>query len=118
MKKLSILLSLIIGVLGKSCVGREVWKEVQINGIKGKLLKYLIVVMLFWGHTLITIKWDWGNFFPKIEKWLTPTVKDKKVISSNSLLKDTHMEELDSVQEFSEYKGGCFWRFSYVYTIN
>ena len=105
MKKLSILLSLIIGVLGKRCVGREVRKEVQINGIKGKLLKYLIVVMLFWGHTLITIKWDWGNFFPKIEKWLIPTVKDKKVISSNSLLKDTHMEELDSVQEFSEIQG-------------
>ena len=56
MKKLSILLSLIIGVLGKRCVGREVRKEVQINGIEGKLLKYLIVVMLFWGHTLITIK--------------------------------------------------------------
>ena len=32
-------------------------------------------------------------------------------------LNDTHMEELDSLQKFIEYKVGCFWRFSYVYTI-
>ena len=45
----------------------------------GKLLKYLnIWIMLFWGHTLITNKCDWGNSFPKIVTWLTPTIKDKK----------------------------------------
>ena len=32
------------------------------------------------------IKWDWGKFFPKIEKWLTPTTKDKNVTFSNSSL--------------------------------
>ena len=42
--------------------------------------------MLFWGHSLMIIKWDWGKFFPKIEKWLTPTIKDKNVTFSNSSL--------------------------------
>ena len=44
-------------------------------------------VMLFWGHSLIIIKWDCGKFFPKIGKWLTPIIKSKKVIYSNSSLK-------------------------------
>ena len=42
-------------------------------------------VMLLWGHSLIIIKWD--KFFPKIGKWLTPTIKDKKVAYFNSLPK-------------------------------
>ena len=25
--------------------------------------------MLFWGHSLIIIKWDWGKSFPKMKKW-------------------------------------------------
>ena len=42
-----------------------------------KLLKYLKMrVMVFWGHFLVT-EWDWAKFFPKIGKWLIPTIKDK-----------------------------------------
>ena len=44
-------------------------------------------VMLFWGHSLIIIKWEWGKFFPKVGKWLTRTIKDKKITYSNSSLK-------------------------------
>ena len=43
--------------------------------------------MLFWGHCTITIKWGWGKFFPDIGKWLTPTIKDKKLTYSISSLK-------------------------------
>ena len=32
-------------------------------------------------------KCDWGKFFPKIVKWLTPSIKDKKVTYSDSSLK-------------------------------
>ena len=45
------------------------------------------VYNVVWGHSLITIKWDWCKFFHKIEKWLIPTIKDKKVACSNSSLK-------------------------------
>ena len=34
-----------------------------------------------------TINWDSGTFFPKIKKWLTHTIMDKKVTFSNSPLK-------------------------------
>ena len=27
--------------------------------------------MLFWGHSLIMIKWEYGTFFPKMGEWLT-----------------------------------------------
>ena len=43
--------------------------------------------MLFWGHSLVIVKCDWGNFFPTIEEWLTPTIKNKKVTYSNASLK-------------------------------
>ena len=33
------------------------------------------------------IKWDWGKFFPKIKKWLTHAIMDKKVTFLNSPLK-------------------------------
>ena len=33
------------------------------------------------------IKCDWKKFFPKIGKWLYPTIKDKKVTYSNVSLK-------------------------------
>ena len=42
--------------------------------------------MLFRGHSLIMIKSDWMKFYPKIAKWITHTIKDKKVTSSNSSL--------------------------------
>ena len=42
MKKLSTILSVIIGVLGKRC-GESRVKGVKINGIREKLLKYLNV---------------------------------------------------------------------------
>ena len=32
------------------------------------------------------INWDWGDFFPKIGKLLTPVIKDKKLTYSNSSL--------------------------------
>ena len=82
-EKLSSLLSLIIGVLGKRCEGGLK------NGIKRNLLKYLNMwVMLLWGHSLRIIKCDWGKFFPKIVKWLTPTVlRTKKATYSKSSLK-------------------------------
>ena len=53
---------------------------------------------MFWGHSIIIIKWDWGNFFLKLGKQLTPTIMDKKVqkrqkTHSNSSLKDTHKEK-------------------------
>ena len=44
----------------------------------------LMWVMLFSGRSLITIKWNWGKFFPKIGKWITPKIKEKKVIYTNS----------------------------------
>ena len=44
-------------------------------------------VMLFWGNSLIKFKWEWEKFFSKIGKWLTPTIKDKKVTCSNSSLR-------------------------------
>ena len=46
-------------------------------------------VMWLWGHAIMIIKWDWGNFFPNIGKWFTPTMKDKNVTHSNSLLKES-----------------------------
>ena len=86
MKKLSTLLSLIIGVLGKGVRGGG--ERGLNNGIRGKLLKCLkIWAVLFWRHSLIIIKWDWGKFFPKIDKQITPTIKDKKVTYSNSSFK-------------------------------
>ena len=40
----------------------------------------------------------------------------------NVLINDTHMEELVlywiQYQNSLKYKVACFWRFSYVYTIN
>ena len=36
-------------------------------------------IMLFYEYSLI-IKCDWEKFCPKIEKWLTPTIKDEKVL--------------------------------------
>ena len=44
-------------------------------------------VMLFSGHSLITIKWDLEKHFIKIGKWLTPAIKNKKQAYSNSPLK-------------------------------
>lgn len=53
------------------------------NGIKRKLLKRLnMCVVLFWGYSLIIIKCDSRKFFLKIEKWLTTSIKDKKVTYS------------------------------------
>ena len=44
--------------------------------------------MLFWGHTLIINKCDWRKFFPKIVKWLAPTISEgQKVTCSDSSLK-------------------------------
>ena len=40
--------------------------------------------MLFWGYSFIIIKCDWGKFFLKIGNWLSPTIKNKQVTSSNS----------------------------------
>ena len=50
-------------------------------------------VMLFWGHTLVINKSDLGKFLPKIVKWFTPTIKDKKVTYSNSSLKNYEQRE-------------------------
>ena len=36
---------------------------------------------------LIIIKLDWGKIFPKVGKWITPTVEEKRVTYSNSTLK-------------------------------
>ena len=43
-------------------------------------------LMLFWRHSVIINKRNWGKFFTKIVNWLTPTNKDKKVTYSNSTL--------------------------------
>ena len=87
MKKLSTLLSLIIMVLEKRFEESGL-KGVLINGIRRKLLKYFKkCVILFWGNCLLIIKLDWGKFFPKIDKWFIPTIKDKKATYFNSLLK-------------------------------
>ena len=62
--------------------------------------------MLFRGHSLIIIKWDWGTFFLKIGKWLIPTIKDKKVTYSNSSLKWTERKyaiDLIPVKTYKEY---------------
>ena len=40
--------------------------------------------MLIWEYSLMIIKWDWGKFFLKVGKCLTPTIKNEKVIYSNS----------------------------------
>ena len=87
MKKLSTLLSLIIMVLEKRFEESGL-KGVLINGIRRKLLKYLKeCVILFSGNSLLIIKWDWGKFFPKIDNWFIPTIKDKKATYFNPLLK-------------------------------
>ena len=40
-------------------------------------------VMLFWRHSLILIKWDWGKIVPTIEKWptLRLTIKKPSIVS-------------------------------------
>ena len=87
MKKLSTLLSLIIMVLEKRFEESGL-KGVLINGIRRKLLKYFKeCVILFSGNSLLIIKWDWGKFFPKIDNWFIPTIKDKKATYFNPLLK-------------------------------
>ena len=48
---------------------------------------YCNILNMWVEHSLIMIKWDWGKFFPKIGKWLTLTIKDKKVTYSKSSLK-------------------------------
>ena len=50
-------------------------------------------LMLFWGHTLVINKSDLGKFLPKIVKWFTPTIKDKKVTYPNSSLKNYEQRE-------------------------
>ena len=85
-QNLCILLSLIIGMLGKRWVGRV--KEVRVNGTRTKVLKYLnIWVKLFWTFSKILIKCEWEKFCLQIGKWFTPIIKGKKVTYSNSSLK-------------------------------
>ena len=48
------------------------------------------------------IKFDWGKLFPKIEKWLTPEIKDRKVTYFNSSLK--FLKERKYVIEFKPVK--------------
>ena len=64
------------------------------------------------------IKWDWGTFFPKIGKWLTPTIKDKKVTYPNSLLKlyieGKHVIDLNPVKS---YKKGFVFLVTLTITI-
>ena len=43
--------------------------------------------MLLWGFSLITIKWDQGEFRLKIGKWITLQSKIEKVIWSKSSIK-------------------------------
>ena len=51
-------------------------------------LQYLQMwVMLFWGHSRIIIKFEWGRFFPKIGNWHTLAIKEKKITYSDSPLK-------------------------------
>ena len=80
-----------LGVLGKRCMGvfrERKWKVVEINEIRKKLLKYVSFWVTFFGeYFFIIIKWDWGKFYPKIRKWLTPTIKEKSLTYSNSSLK-------------------------------
>ena len=36
---------------------------------RGKLPRFLKMVELVLGHSLIITKWNWGVFFPKIANW-------------------------------------------------
>ena len=78
-------------ILNYKGVGEEVWKEQCKKGLnkwnQGKIIEILMWVILFWWLSLITIKWDQREFFPKIGKWLTPTTKDKKAIYSKASFK-------------------------------
>ena len=42
--------------------------------------------MFFWGHYLITIKWDWGKFSLQCENDSPLQLRTKKVVYSNSSL--------------------------------
>ena len=48
-------------------------------------MKYLNMGKVIFGTLFyILVKYDWGKFFPKIWKWTTPIIKNKKVTHSNS----------------------------------
>ena len=58
--------------------------NLNIPGAGGGSEKYILNLSLlstcldfFWNSPII--KSDWGKLFPKLEKWLTLTIKDKKV---------------------------------------
>ena len=67
-------------------------------------------VILFWEASPIIIKWDWGTFFPKIGKWISPTIKDKNVTYSNSSLMVwiERKYAIDSIPVKSYKKGFAF----------
>ena len=65
--------------------------------------------MLFWEHSRIIIKLEWGRFFPKIGKWHTLAIKEKKVTCSDSPLK-VEIERKYSIDliQVKEYKSAFF----------
>ena len=57
-------------------VVKKIWRGNErglnkLNQGKSIALPYHVGNFVVLGHPLTIIKWDWGNFFPKILKWLT-----------------------------------------------
>ena len=76
-QKINAIFSLIIGNRG------PLW----LTRMEGYILKFLksFGEFLLWGHSFTIVKCHWEEVFPKIGKWLTPKMKDRKVISTHHM---------------------------------